>query len=255
MPCRLNRTPIPNGQRKGAHKVFDFTGKVIIVTGAAGSLGSAVARKLILGGARCALLDVHHECLQTRYQAQLPSELLLAVDLTQADSVQAAVAQVLAHWGRIDGIANIAGGFKMGPRLHETAEADWDLMLDRNARSVFLMCRAVIPHLLTQGGGKIVNIAARAALAGRARMAPYVVSKAAVVRLTESLACEYKQDHININCILPGTIDTPQNRQEMPNADFSQWVSTEALAEVVCFLLSESACAIHGAAIPVYGLS
>lgn len=234
---------------------FDFAGKVVLITGAAGILGAAVARKFAAAGAKCALLDLHAECLATRYLQHSPEPLLVAADLTQAESVQAAVDQVYARFGRIDVVANIAGGFKMGSRLHETPETDWDMMLDRNARSVFLMCRAVLPGLLQQGGGKIINVAARAALLSKGKMAPYIVSKAAVVKLTESLACEYKQDHINVNCILPGTIDTPQNRQDMPDADFSQWVAPEALASVVCFLASDAASAIHGAAIPVYGLS
>ena len=117
------------------------------------------------------------------------------------------------------------------------------------------MSRAVIPHMLAQGYGKIVNVAARAALEGKAKMAPYVVSKSAVIRLTESMAAELRDAGINVNCILPGTIDTPQNRRDMPNADHSRWVPPGALADVILFLACDAARAIHGAAVPVYGRS
>ena len=149
----------------------------------------------------------------------------------------------------------IAGGFTMGPPLHETEDKDWNFMMDLNARSVFNCCRAVIPHMLEQGSGRIVNISARAAAEGKARMAPYCASKAAVITLTESLAAEHKFNGINVNCILPGTIDTPQNRNAMPDADYGNWVPTAALADVVLFLASEAARCVTGAAVPVYGRS
>ena len=124
-----------------------------------------------------------------------------------------------------------------------------------NAKSTFLVCKAVIPHMLTRQSGKIVNVAARAALAGKAKMAPYIVSKSAIVRLTESMAAELKDDGINVNCVLPGTIDTPPNRANMPTADFDKWVKPEALADVILFLASVYAQAVTGAAVPVYGRS
>ncbi|MFN2302344.1 MAG: SDR family oxidoreductase, partial [Anaerolineales bacterium] len=125
-----------------------------------------------------------------------------------------------------------------------------------NARTVFLTSRAAIPHFIDQGHGKIINIGARAALSGKPYMAPYIVSKSAVIRLTESMAAELKEfAGINVNCILPGTIDTMRNRQDMPDADFSKWVTPQALADVIVFLASEDARAINGASIPVFGRS
>jgi NAD(P)-dependent dehydrogenase (short-subunit alcohol dehydrogenase family) len=235
----------------------ELEGKVVIVTGAAGNLGAAVAASLAGLGARLALLDRSAERLEsTRDDLDLPSStLLLPTALTAADSVVAAVARVVAQCGRIDVLANIAGGFTMGPPLHETTDGDWDFMMELNARSVFNTCRAVVPHMLRQGGGRIVNVSARAALEGKARMGPYCASKAAVLTLTESLAAEHKLDGINVNCILPGTVDTPQNRAAMPDADFSRWVPPAALADVVVFLASEASRAVTGAAIPVYGQS
>jgi NAD(P)-dependent dehydrogenase (short-subunit alcohol dehydrogenase family) len=128
-------------------------------------------------------------------------------------------------------------------------------MLDLNARTAFNTCRAVVPHLLSGAGGRIINVSARAATQGKARMAPYCVSKAAVITLTESLAAEHKHDGINVNCILPGTVDTPQNRAAMPGQDFDKWVPPAALADVILFLASDAARCVTGAAVPVYGQS
>ena len=228
--------------------MFDFTDQVAVVTGAAGNLGQAVSSACANAGANLALLD-------RRAGASLDSALEVEVDLIDEDSVAKAVAQIVAHFGRIDMLINVAGGFAMGPKVHETSLKDWSFMLDLNAKSVFLMSRAVLPHMLQQGGGKIVNVAARVANGGKGQMAPYSVSKSAVARLTESMAAEYREQNINVNCIMPGTIDTPANRKDMPDADFSKWVPPAALADVICFLCSDGARAINGASVPVYGLT
>lgn len=235
----------------------EFDGKVVMVTGAAGNLGAALAARFAALGSRLALLDHSAERLErARDELDLPSStVLLPSDLTAADSVAAAVEKAVTRLGGIDVLANIAGGFTMGPPLHETPDSDWDLMMELNVRSVFNTCRAVIPHMLRQGSGRIVNVSARAALEGKARMGPYCASKAAVLTLTESLAAEHRLDGINVNCILPGTIDTPQNRAAMPDADHSRWVPAAALADVIVFLASEASRAVTGAAIPVYGQS
>ncbi len=234
----------------------EFDGKVVTITGAAGNLGAALASAFASRGARLVLIDRSAERLeQLRDDLDLSSAtLLLPADLTAAESVARAVEQA-ATLGSLDVLANIAGGFTMGPPLHETPDRDWDFMMDLNARSVFNTCRAVIPHMLRQGRGRIVNVSARAAREGKARMGPYCASKAAVLTLTESLAAEHKLDGINVNCILPGTIDTPQNRADMPDADHGRWVPPAALADVVVFLASDAARAVTGAAIPVYGQS
>jgi NAD(P)-dependent dehydrogenase (short-subunit alcohol dehydrogenase family) len=128
-------------------------------------------------------------------------------------------------------------------------------MMDLNARTVFNCCRAVVPHLLSAGGGRIVNVSARAALRGVGTMGPYCASKAAVITLTEALSEELKDSGINVNCILPGTVDTPQNRTSMPDQDHARWVPLDALADVILFLSSDAARAVTGAAVPVYGRS
>jgi NAD(P)-dependent dehydrogenase (short-subunit alcohol dehydrogenase family) len=232
-----------------------FDGQVALVTGAAGNLGLALCQALAAQGARIAMVDRNPQTLETA-RAELPASsdtAIFAADLISPDSVADMVARASTHFGRIDILANIAGGFTMGPALHETEDKDWDFMMDLNARTVFNACRAVIPHMIAQGSGRIVNVAARAATEGKARMAPYCASKAAVITLTESLAAELKDQGINVNCILPGTVDTPQNRAAMPDADVGRWVPPAALADVILFLASDAARCVTGAAVPVYG--
>ena len=157
------------------------------------------------------------------------------------------------RFGRIDVLCNIAGGFRMGAPVHETPDADWDFLFGLNARSVLHTARAVVPGMIEAGGGKIVNVGAFAAQNGVASMGAYCASKSAVIRLTEAMAAELREKSINVNCVLPTIIDTPENRAAMPDADPGRWVSPEALAEVIVFLASDGARAIHGAAIPVVG--
>lgn len=237
--------------------MFDFTDQVAIVTGASGNLGRVTARALYEAGAKLVLVDTNLERLETAFGdvAEAGKGLLSVVDLTDAGAVDAMAHQVVQEYGRIDILINIAGGFSMGPLLHETPLETWEFMLNLNAKTVFLTARAVVPHMLTRGSGKIVSIAARAGLEGKAKMGPYIVSKSAVIRLTESLADELKEHNINVNCILPGTIDTPQNRASMPNTDPNRWVQPQDLANAILFLSSDLAKAIHGAALPVYGRS
>jgi NAD(P)-dependent dehydrogenase (short-subunit alcohol dehydrogenase family) len=164
------------------------------------------------------------------------------------------VDETINRFGRIDVLVNVAGGYRGGTPVHETPLTTWDFLLNLNARTVYSVSSAVIPAMLRQGSGKIVNVAARAALQGAAKMGAYSASKSAVIRLTEAMAAELKNDGINVNCVLPGTIDTPQNRATM-KGDPSRWVAPQAIADVILFLSSGAARAIHGAAIPVYGLS
>lgn len=161
----------------------------------------------------------------------------------------------MAEASEIDVLANIAGGFAMGDTVATTSDDAWDAMMNINVRTVLNMCRAAVPGMMARGTGKIVNVGARGALRGTAGMAAYVSSKSVVIRLTETLADEVKQHGVNVNCVLPSVIDTPRNRADMPNADWGKWVSPQDIAQVVLFLASPAAAAIHGAAIPVEGLS
>ena len=234
---------------------FEFTNQTVVVTGAAGSLGSTVAELFFRAGANLALVDINLDRLQHPRWHRAKHVGMFETDLTDVNSVNNSVNQIIDRFKQIDCLANIAGGFKMGPMVHETPVNDWDFMMNMNAKSVFLMCRAVVPHMLEKKKGKIVSVAARAAVEGKAKMAPYCVSKAAVITMTQSLAAEHKMNNINVNCILPGTIDTPQNRADMPDADFSNWVPTTDLANEILHLCSEQAKGVTGAAVPVYGKS
>ena len=237
--------------------MYDFAGKIALITGAAGNLGRTAATAFREAGASLVLVDLSEEHLQRVYGQWLGANdvFLVATNLTEERSVQRMADEAKAKLGGVDILANIAGGFSMGPLVHESPIEDWDRMLDMNARSMFLACRAIVPHMLERGSGRIVSVSARAALQVKARMGPYCVSKAAVIRLTETMADEYKHHNITVNCILPGTIDTPQNREAMPEADHSKWVSTVDLANVILFLASNQARAVNGAAVPVYGRS
>ena len=236
--------------------MFDFSNRVVVITGAAGNLGVATAHAFQNAGANLVLVDRSPDRLQKVFPelADSPQHFLAnSVDLSDVTTVEKMVAETVQRLGRIDVLINTAGGYKAGTPLHETPLADWDFLLNLNARSLVISCRSVIPQMLQQGSGKIISLASRAALGGEANAAAYSVSKTAVVRLTESMAAELKDKNINVNCVMPGMIDTPQNRQAMPTSDFSQWVAPEALTDVIMFLASDAARAIHGAALPVFG--
>ncbi len=233
---------------------FDFTDHVVIVTGAAGNLGQSVARAFYDAGANLTLVDRAQDRLPHLYPdlADSPDHFLAtSVDLTDVEAVEGMVAGAIDRFGRIDSLINAAGGYRAGVPVHELSLADWDFMLNLNARTVLILSRAVAPHMIRQQRGRIVNVAARAALKGGAGMAAYSASKSAVVRLTESMGAELREEGINVNCVLPSALDTPQNRQAMPQADFSQWLSPAALADIILFLASDAARALHGAAITV----
>jgi NAD(P)-dependent dehydrogenase (short-subunit alcohol dehydrogenase family) len=228
----------------------NFAGKTCLITGAAGNLGRAVASAFASAGASMILMDRDDRGLRSAYGDENERRRLVSADLLDA----ASVARAVAASARIDVLCNIAGGFRMGQPVHETPEETWALMLDLNAKSVINTARAIVPRMLAAGSGKIVNIAALAGLGGKANMGAYTASKSAVIRLTESMSAELRDRGINVNCILPSIIDTPQNRADMPGADPRRWVAPEALADVILFLTSDAARAIHGAAIPVTGL-
>lgn len=224
----------------------DFASRVVVVTGAAGALGRAVAAEFARRGARLALIDI--------VSIAGPHGSWVC-DLGDAAACSETVARIRERLGRIDALANVAGGFTMGEAVHETTDATWRHMLELNAGTVLNMARAVVPHMLAAGAGRIVNVAARAGLRGTARMAAYAASKSVVIRLTEALADELKGKGINVNCVLPSIIDTERNRADMPDADPAKWVAPADLARVIAFLASDDARAIHGAALPVEGLS
>jgi NAD(P)-dependent dehydrogenase (short-subunit alcohol dehydrogenase family) len=229
---------------------------VIIITGASGNLGAATAQAFQKSGARTVLVDRSPDRLRELFfpVAASPDHLLAGgMDISDPASLNKLVTDTLARFGRIDALVNTVGAWRGGKPVHEADLGDWDFLFNVNLRTTLLCCRAVIPQMLQQGSGKIINVASRDGLAGSAGYAAYSASKSAVLRLTEALADELKGSNINVNCIMPGTIDTPQNRAAQPDADFTKWVEPAAIADVILFLACDAGRAINGAAIPVFG--
>lgn len=226
----------------------------VIVTGAFGVLGEAVARRFLAGGACLGLIDRAPVPAWARASFGVPHRLCGDVDLTDAPAAAAAVDAIAQATGGLDVLVNVAGGFQW-QRLANDGYAAWESMFAINLKTAVIACSAALPHLLARGAGRIINIGAGAAARAVAGMGAYTASKIGVERLSESLAEEFKDRNILVNTVLPGTLDTPRNRADMPGADFSRWVSPGAVADVIAFLASEGARAVTGAAIRVAGRS
>jgi 3-oxoacyl-[acyl-carrier protein] reductase len=224
-----------------------MNGKVIVVTGASGALGKVVAEVALAQGAKVAGVD--------HAPSQLPATSnrieLGGVDLTDAAEAKKAIDAAAAHFGRLDALINIAGGFA----FEQVAEGDpktWQRMYALNVLTALNASRSAIPHLEASAAARIVNVGAMGALQAGAGMGAYAASKAGVHRLTEALAAEWK-GKITVNAVLPSTIDTAANRASMPKADFGKWVRPEELANVILFLASDAASAVTGALLPLSG--
>jgi NAD(P)-dependent dehydrogenase (short-subunit alcohol dehydrogenase family) len=222
-------------------------GKVVVVTGALGALGKVVADTALARGARVAGVD--HA--PSRIPATADRIELGGVDLSDAAQAKTTIDAVAAHFGRLDVLINIAGGFAF-ETVAESETTTWQRMYALNVLTAVNASRSALPHLTASGAGRIVNIGAMGALQAGAGMGPYAASKAGVHRLTEALAAECK-GKITVNAVLPSTIDTAANRASMPKADFGKWVTPQELAEVILFLASDAASAVTGALLPVSG--
>ncbi len=218
--------------------------KIILVCGAAGGLGRAVTPILSRSGATLVLLD-----REIPRDAE-PGPQWMQVDVAQEGSVRQVIERVLANTGRIDGLVNLVGGFAPA-RLVDTTVDQWQRMLTVNLTAAYLLSRAVIPAMAARQSGRIIHIAAKAALEPFPGAAAYIASKAALVALVRATALETKDSGVTVNAILPSTIDTPANRASMPDADPSQWVRPSSIAQALLFLLSDEAQQITGAALPV----
>jgi NAD(P)-dependent dehydrogenase (short-subunit alcohol dehydrogenase family) len=225
--------------------------RTVIVTGGLGVLGKAVAHRFEQDRWQIAVLD--------RVRADGPPDssgkrlLLGDVDLTDASAADAALRRINERFGRIDCVVNVAGGFRW-ELLDGGDLATFDRMYSLNLRTAVATAKAALPYLKASGAGRIINVGAGAAAArAGAGMAAYTASKAGVHKFTESLADELKDAGVTVNAVLPGIIDTPQNRTDMPNADTSRWVQPADIAEVVLFLASPQARSVTGALIPVTG--
>ena len=221
--------------------------KVVVITGAAGALGRVVADRALNDGAIVAVIDHgHNDISSTPQRLQIGG-----VDLSDAAQASKAIEDVIAQFGRIDVLINIAGAFKF-ETIADGDTKSWETMHRLNLLTALNTSRAAIPHLIKSNAGRIVNIGAIGALDAGSGMGPYAASKAGVHKLTEALAAELK-GKVTVNAVLPSTIDTSANRRDMPNADFAKWVSPDELASVILFLASDAASAVTGALVPVRG--
>ncbi len=230
--------------------------RVVVITGAAGGLGQAVTRSCLLAGAR--VVAAHRGGLdRNAFSAQLGVAAerlqLVAADLTDEAAAEALAQAALQAQGGLDGWLNLAGGYAGGAPATEVTLADFEAMFALNARTAFLGSRAALRAMQPRRRGSIVNVSSLGALRGTAGHAGYAASKAAVIRLTETLAAEAAPFGIRVNVILPGMIDTPANRAALPDADRSTWVAPDAVADALVFLLSDAARGINGASLPVGG--
>ena len=236
--------------------MLNFHGKVILVSGAAGNLGQAVATAFLKAHGSVAALDHRTGRLPglfDRIDSEGSLHIFEGVDLMDRQDTINLSERIRDQVGMVDVIINTVGGFTYGDPVHELQFETLQKMIDLNLKTFLNICAGFVPHLVEKGGGKVITIGARASLSGGARAGAYAAAKGGLLRLTESMAAELKGDNIQVNCVLPSIIDTPQNRQDMPKADFSKWVTPEKLAEIILFLASAHADDITGVGLPVFG--
>ena len=230
-----------------------MTGRVAVVTGGSGALGQSVVLRFLHDGGSVAvpwIVPEEWETLRTRAGDGAARLHGARVDGTNEGAFAAFVADVLARHQRLDVLVNTVGGFAGGD-LASTSLAEWRRMLDLNLTSAVIGCRAVLPAMRAARRGRIVNVASRAVVPPLGGFIAYTVSKSAVIALTQALAQEERPHGISVNAVLPSTMDTPANRRDMPDADRSGWVSTDAVADVIAYLVSDVAGAVSGATVAV----
>lgn len=236
--------------------IISFAGKVVVVAGGTGGLGDAVSRAFLEEDAKVVVTYRREEELAGLQQAAGAKAAALegfVVDVTDEAATSEFIGGVLSRHGTVDVLVNTVGGYAGGVNLWELDTKVFDSMLSLNLRSGYALSRAVLPAMLRQKGGSILNVAAKAAFDHGAGASAYAASKAAAVAMMDSLAADVKGTGVRINSILPSIIDTATNREAMPSADFSTWPKPEEIAQVILFLCSDKAAVVHGAALPVYG--
>ena len=237
---------------------ISFSGKVVLVAGGTGGLGRAVSLAFLEEGAKVVVTyRKEGEFAELKKAAGSKADALegAAVDVTDEGAVNGLVAGIVSRLGRVDALVNAVGGYAGGVKLWEMETKVFDTMLALNLRSGYALARGVLPTMLKQRQGSIVNVAAKAAVDHGAGAGAYAASKAAAVAIMDSLAGDLKGSGVRVNSILPSIIDTAVNRQAMPKADFAAWPKPEAIARVILFLCSDAASVVQGASVPVYGNS
>lgn len=236
----------------------NFSGKTALVAGGTGGLGKSVSLAFLQAGAKTVVTYRKQEEFTALQSAAGENAALLeghVVDVTDEAATKALVAGLLAQHGQLDALVNTVGGYAGGIKLWELDTKTFEQMLALNLRSGYALVRAVVPAMLKQAHGAIVNVAAKAAFDHAAGGSAYSASKAAAVAMIDSLAADLKGTGVRANSILPSIIDTAVNRREMPSANFADWPKPEDIARVILFLCSDDSKVIHGAAVPVYGQS
>lgn len=226
-----------------------MNGKVVLVTGANGGLGSYVTQAFL--DANATVIGTSRKIQQSDFNN--PNFTALAAEISTRERAKTLVDQVVARFGRLDVLAHTVGGFAGGQSIADTDDATFQRMLELNLISLFHILRAAVPPLRKTNNGRIIAIGSRAALEPGAGVGAYSASKAAMVSLIRTVALENKDAGLTANSILPGTMDTPANRKEIPNADISRWVQPATVAELVVWLAGEAGKDVNGSAIPVYG--
>ncbi|OAQ53708.1 short-chain dehydrogenase/reductase SDR [Natrinema mahii] len=233
----------------------DFGGTVAVITGASGALGSAAVDRFREAGATVCAVDViapdDEDSLLERDPADEPALDFYEADLTDEDEVAALMDAIVDDHGRIDHLLNVAGTWRGGDHIEDTDLEEFDLLLNVNLKTAFLAAKHALPHL-QETEGAIVGISARSSLEGGEGDGPYRITKAGIRLLTETLA-EENRGTVRANCVMPSVIDTPMNREMMPDADHDAWVDPLEIADVMAFLCSDAAAVTSGAAVPVYG--
>lgn len=232
---------------------MNSTGQVVAITGAAGNLGRAAAAAFARHGAQLVLIDMSMEHLKSAYPEQRADRLLLAADLTAEESVKTAATSAFEKFNKVDVLCNIAGGFHYGEPVHKMGVDVLRRMVDLNAVTMLNAVKFVVPRMIEAGSGTVINIGAAAHVQGHAHMSAYAVGKGAVLRLTESMAEELQDTGVNVFCVMPTLIDTPQNRHDMPTADFSTWTPPDDIAGLMLLLTEPAAALMSGCSIPLKG--
>ena len=233
-----------------------FSGKVVLIAGGTGGLGQAVTLAFLEEGAQVVVTyrnPKELDAAKSSAGANASSLQGQQVDVTNQAAVDELVRNLLAEYGRLDAVVNTVGGYAGGVKLWEMDPKVFDQMLALNLRSGYLLLRAIVPAMIRQKHGTVINVASKAAVDHAAGAAAYAASKAAAVAMMDSVAADLKDTGVRVNSILPSIIDTEINRKAMPNADFARWPKPEEIARVVLFLCSDDAKLVHGAAVPVYG--
>jgi NAD(P)-dependent dehydrogenase (short-subunit alcohol dehydrogenase family) len=222
----------------------------VLVAGGTGALGSAVVRELLDAGYGCTVTWIVEKELE-----RARSELGDRAAFVRADLIEpgGGAEEAVAAVDDLEAVVNLVGGFFSGPLVHETTWEDFDRLLRLNLAPAFNLARAAMPRMLESGGGSFLSVSARPALRPFAGAAAYVTAKAAVLAFIQALDADYRSKGIRANAILPSVIDTPANRRDQPDADFSKWVQPAEIAKVVRFLVSDDSAVTSGGAIPVYG--